>query len=96
MSDDLNAKREFNTTPEITLTPSILSEADPQRGYKAESRFDSGAEASTSALKDANLFDKGRLCPHAHFFSGDLEEYQNFYREYDIRADMMLNQVRSD
>lgn len=96
MSDDLDAKREFNTTPEITLTPSTVSEADPQRGYEAESRFNSGAEASTSALKDVDLFDKGRLCPHAHFFSGDPEEYQNFCREYDIRADVMLNRVRSD
>lgn len=62
---------------------------------EAESRFNSGAEALSSAPNDANLFDKGRLCPHAHFFTSDEEEYQKFRQIYEIPDDVMLNRVRS-
>lgn len=102
-SDDLNAERdyeyaddEFLTKPEISFSPSTESEAVPQRGHKAESRFTSGAEALTSAWSDDDLFDKGQLCPHAHFFNGEPGEYEEFFCRYHISVDVVLSRVKSN
>lgn len=85
MSDDSNAERDYEyaaddflTELEINFTPETESDTEPRMGYEAESRFGSGAEASTSAPSDADLFDKGLLCPHAHYFSGEPGEYEAF------------------
>lgn len=102
-SDDLNAERdyeyvddEFATDPEISFTPSTESDAEPQMGQEAEARFTSGAEASTSAHSDNDLFDKGLLCPHAHYFSGESEEYEEFCHKYNIPANVVLHRVKSN
>jgi hypothetical protein len=102
-SEDSNAERdheyapgEFNTEPEITYTAETESEPEPRVGNEAESRFSSGAEASSSSQKDDDLFDKGRLCPHAHYFNGEAAEYEAFCQKYHIPDDVFLNRVRSD
>lgn len=64
-------------------------------GHEAESRFASGVEASTSAPSDADLFDKGSLCPYAHYFSGVPGEYEAFRRKYNIPDDVLLHRVKS-
>lgn len=101
-SDDSNAEQDFEyaddeflTEPDIDFSPSTESKAKPQRGHQAEARFTSGAEASTSAQSDDDLFDKGLLCPHAHYFSGEPREYEQFCHRYNIPADVLLNRVKS-
>lgn len=95
MSDDSNDEPEFNIEPEISSSLSTALDAEPQRGHEAESRFNSDAEASTSMLSNADPFDKGRLCPHSHFFNGDPDEYQDFCQKYNILADVVLSRVKS-
>lgn len=58
-------------------------------------RFTSGAKASTFARSDDDLFDKGLLCPHAHYFSGKLGEYEEFCHKYNIPDDVVLHHVKS-
>lgn len=105
MSDELLDN--FNTEPEISITPSTESEDDPQRGNEAESRLHLGVEASTSVPSEptvnkgvgcevADLYEKDQVCPRAHYFSGDPQAYQNFCREFNIPANVMLNHVASD
>lgn len=55
----------------------------------------SGAETSTSAPNDADLFDKGLLCPHAHYFCGEPGEYDAFCQKYNIPDDVFLHRVKS-
>lgn len=101
-SDDSNAEQnyeyaddEFMTEPEISSTLSTEFEAEPYRGKEAKTRFTSGAEALTSARSDDNLFNKGLLCPHTHYFSGVPKENEKFCRLYHIPADVVLSQVKS-
>ncbi|KAI8560817.1 hypothetical protein RHMOL_Rhmol04G0285500 [Rhododendron molle] len=79
----------FNTEPEISFTSSTHSDTEHELGPEAESRFRSGAEAQTSSRsmpseapsedrEVADLYERGQVCPHAHFFSGQPEEYENF------------------
>lgn len=114
MSEDSNAERdyeyegdEFLTEPEIMFSLSTPSEVESQRGPEAESRFNSGAEASTSVQSRcdaapvvdkevADLYERGQVCPHAHFFSGDLGEYKSFCREYNIPDDVVVSRVAND
>lgn len=46
--------------------------------------------------KVADLYEKGQVCPHAHYFSGDPQVYQNFCREFNIPTDVMLYRMASD
>ncbi|KAI8527607.1 hypothetical protein RHMOL_Rhmol12G0088500 [Rhododendron molle] len=103
VSNDSNAEKDFEydaegyaTEPEINFLVETESESEPQMGHEAQSRFTSEAEASTSALKDDDLFDKGLLCPYAHYFSGDTAEYEAFREKYGIPADVYLHRVKSD
>lgn len=73
--DDSNTERDYEYADDEFLTESEIffsssTESEPQRGQEAKARFTFGAEASTSAQSDDDLFDKGLLCPHSHFFSG--------------------------
>ncbi|KAI8571318.1 hypothetical protein RHMOL_Rhmol01G0110300 [Rhododendron molle] len=86
-SSDSNAERDheydggFDTEPEITFTPTT-NIAEPKLGPEAESRFNSQAEATTSRSAPseapsedreiADLFERGQVCPHAHYFSGQV------------------------
>lgn len=101
-SDDSNAERDYEyageeylTEPQIVFTPEIKSEAEPRMGQEAESRFMSRAETSTSALSDADLFDKGLLCLYAHYFSGLPGEYEAFCQKYNIPEDVALHRLKS-
>ncbi|KAI8530794.1 hypothetical protein RHMOL_Rhmol11G0087000 [Rhododendron molle] len=114
MFEDSNAERDFKygdgeffTNPEISFTPSTPSEANPQRGMEAESKFRSGAEASTSAQSEhdvgvgedrqvADLYKKAQVCPHTHFLNGYPEEYRNFCRVYGIPDNVVISRVTSD
>ncbi|KAI8550165.1 hypothetical protein RHMOL_Rhmol06G0083800 [Rhododendron molle] len=98
VSNDSNAERDveydaegFATEPEIDFSQETESEAEPQLGHEAESRYASAAETSSSAPSDADLFDKGLLCPHAHYFSGSAGKYEAFCEKYDIPADVFLH-----
>lgn len=102
-SDDSNAERDheyaaddYLTDPEIVFTPETKFDAEPRMGQEAESRFAPGAEASTLASIDVDLFDKGLLCPHAHYFSGKPGEYEAFCHKYGIPDDVLLTRVKSD
>ncbi|KAI8558877.1 hypothetical protein RHMOL_Rhmol04G0130300 [Rhododendron molle] len=102
-SGDSNAERDFEyaadddyiTEPEINFTPEIESDAEPRMGHEAQSRFTTRAEASTSASSDADLFDNGLLCPHAHYFSGGASEYKAFCHKFNIPANVYLHRVKS-
>ncbi|KAI8550786.1 hypothetical protein RHMOL_Rhmol06G0134200 [Rhododendron molle] len=75
-------------------------------GPEAESRFNSQAEATTSRSvpseapsedrEIADLFERGQVCPHAHYFSGQPNEYENFCRTYNIPDDVVISQVASN
>ncbi|KAI8555364.1 hypothetical protein RHMOL_Rhmol05G0169200 [Rhododendron molle] len=71
----------FNTEPDITFTPSTNSDAEHELGPEAESKFRPQAEATTSTgpkpsdtssenREVADLYERGQVCPHAHYFSG--------------------------
>ncbi|KAI8538299.1 hypothetical protein RHMOL_Rhmol09G0091500 [Rhododendron molle] len=85
---------------------STPSKANSQRGLEAESRFrfEAKAKTSTSAQsgcdvepvvdkKVAVLYERGQVCPHAHFFNGEPKEYENLCQEYSILGDMVVSQV---
>ncbi|KAI8560437.1 hypothetical protein RHMOL_Rhmol04G0255100 [Rhododendron molle] len=57
------ADDDYNTEPEIIVTRETESEAEPRMGQEAESRFTSGAEASTSAPSDDDLLIRASCAP---------------------------------
>ncbi|KAI8559770.1 hypothetical protein RHMOL_Rhmol04G0199900 [Rhododendron molle] len=109
---DSNAERDyeygdgFNTEPEISFSQSTHFDTEHELGPEAESRFNSQAEVTTSRsapseapFEDreiADLFEKGQVCPHAHYFSGQPNEYEDFCRTYDIPDDVVISQVASN
>lgn len=102
-SDDSNAERDYEYAeddflidPKIKFTLETESDSEPPMGHEAESRFASGAEASMLAPSDADLFDKGLLCPHAHYFSGEPGEYEAFCQKYNIPDNVFLHRVKSN
>lgn len=44
----------------------------------------------------ADLYERSQVCPHAHFFSGDLGEYENVCLIYGIPNDVVVSRVTSD
>lgn len=76
-------------------------------GAEAESRLRSQVGATTSSRSApvetssdnrefTDLFERGQVCPHAHYFSGRPDEYDNFCRTYNIPADVVVHQVASN
>lgn len=95
------ASDNFKTEAEIVFTPETESDPEPRIGNEAvsrgtASRFESGAQASTSAPSNKDILDNGVVCPYAHYFSGSTEEYVAFCQEYHIPNDVLLHRVRSD
>ncbi|KAI8572199.1 hypothetical protein RHMOL_Rhmol01G0179200 [Rhododendron molle] len=111
-SSDSNAERDyeyvegFNTEPEISFTSSMHLDAKPELGPEAESKFNVQAEATTSQSvpneapsedkEIDDLYERGQVCPYAHFFSGQPDEYEDFCRTYNILDDVVISRVASN